>query len=68
MFMCRVFSCIVGRECLLWPGRSLGKTLLAFSLLHFVLQGQIYLLLQVYPTFSWQIDGKTLETVTEFIL
>ena len=26
---------------------SLGKTLLAFDLLHFVLQGQIYLLLQV---------------------
>ena len=27
--------------------RSLGKTLLAFALLHFVLQGQICLLLQV---------------------
>ena len=26
--MCRVFSCVVGRGCLLWPVRSLGKTLL----------------------------------------
>ena len=37
--------------CLLWPVQSLGKTLLAFALLHFVLQGQIYLLL---PTFAFQ--------------
>ena len=47
MSMCRLVSCAVGRECLLWPVRSLGKTLLAFALLHFVLQGQICLLLQV---------------------
>ena len=47
MSMCRVVSCIVGRRCLLWPVRSLGKTLLAFALLHFVLQGQACLLLQV---------------------
>ena len=33
MSMCRVFSCIVGRWCLLWPVCSLGKTLLAFALL-----------------------------------
>ena len=45
--MCRVFSCVVGRGCLLWPVRSLGKTLLTFTLLHSVLQGQICLLLQV---------------------
>ena len=45
--MCRVFSWVVERGCLLWPVRSLGKTLLAFALLHFVLQGQICLLLQV---------------------
>ena len=45
--MCRVFSCVVGRGCLLWPVCSLSKTLLAFSLLHFVLQGKICLLLQV---------------------
>ena len=42
---CVVFSCVVGRGCLLWPVRSLGKTLLAFALLHFVLQGQTCLLL-----------------------
>jgi len=47
MSMCRVVSCVVGRGCLLWPVHSLGKTLLAFTLLHFVLQGQICLLLQV---------------------
>ena len=29
MSMCRVFSCVIGRGCLLWPVRSLGKTLLA---------------------------------------
>ena len=29
MSMCRVFSCVVGRGCLLWPVHSLGKTLLA---------------------------------------
>ena len=47
MSMCTVFSCVVGRGCLLWPVHSLGKTLLDFALLHFVLQGQICLLLQV---------------------
>ena len=47
MSMCRVISCIVGRGCLLWPMHSLGKTLLAFALLHFVFQGQTCLLLQV---------------------
>ena len=31
MSMCRVFSCVVGRGCLLWPVCSLGKTLLAFA-------------------------------------
>ena len=47
MSMYRVISCVVGRGCLLWPLCSLGKTLLAFSLLHFVLQGQTCLLPQV---------------------
>ena len=47
MSMCRVFSCVVGTGCLLWPVRSLGRTLLACALLHVVLQGQICLLLQV---------------------
>ena len=41
-FMCRVISCVVGRGCLLWPLCSVIKTLLAFALLHFVLQGQIF--------------------------
>ena len=45
MSMCRVFSCVVGRGCLLWPARSLGNTLLALALLHSVFQGQIFLLL-----------------------
>ena len=44
MSMCRVFSCVIGRGCLLWPVRSLGKILLAFDLLRFVSQGQICLL------------------------
>ena len=51
MSMCRVLSCVVGRGCLLWPVHYLGKTLLAFALLHSVLQGQIFLLLQVFLDF-----------------
>ena len=43
MSMCRVFSCVFGRRCLLWAVQSLGRTLLAFALLHSVLQGQICL-------------------------
>ena len=31
MSMCRVFTCVVGRGCLLWPVCSLGGTLLAFA-------------------------------------
>jgi len=27
MSMCRLFSCVVGRGCLLWPVHSLGKTI-----------------------------------------
>ena len=48
---CRVISCVVGRACLLWPVHSLGKTLLAFALFHFVLQGQTCLLYQVFLDF-----------------
>ena len=51
MSMCRVFSCVVGRGCLLWPAHFLGKTLLAFALLHSTFQGQICLLLQVFLDF-----------------
>ena len=43
MSMCRVFSCVVGKGCLLWPACSFVRTLLAFALLHFV-QGQTCLL------------------------
>ena len=42
-----VISCVVVRGCLLWPGSSIGKTLLAFPLLHFVIQGQTSLLLHL---------------------
>ena len=48
MSTCRVFSCVVGRGCFLWPVCSLGKTLLAFALLRFVIQGQT-----VTPGISW---------------
>ena len=50
MSMRRVFSCVVGRGCFLWPVRSFGKRLvkLAFALLHSVLLGQICLLFQVF--------------------
>ena len=48
MSMCRVFSCVVGRGCLLWSMNSLGKTLWTFALLYSVLQRQICLLLQVF--------------------
>ena len=44
--MYRVFSCVVGRGCLLRPVHFLGKTLLVSALLHSVFQGQICLLLQ----------------------
>ena len=59
-----VFSCVFGRECLLWPVHTLGRTLLAFALLHSVLQGQI---MASGPITSWQIDGETVETVADLI-
>ena len=55
MSMCKVFSCIVGRGCLLWLLCSLGKTLLAFALLHSIFQGQVCLLLQVFLDFLFCI-------------
>ena len=48
--MCRVFSCVVGRGCLLWAVRSLGKTLLVFALLHSVLPRPS---VPVTPGVSW---------------
>ena len=38
---------LLEKKCLLWAVHSLAKTLLVFALLHFVLQGQTCLLLQV---------------------
>ena len=46
MSMCRAFSFVAWSGCLLWPVHSLGKTLLAFALLHFLLQSQACLFLQ----------------------
>ena len=51
MSMCGVICCVVRRGCLLWPVCSLGKALLAFALLHSVLQGQTCLLFQVSLNF-----------------
>ena len=51
MSMCRVVSCIVGKGCLLRPLCSLGKALLAFVQVHFVLQSQTCLFLQVSLAF-----------------
>ena len=47
MSICRIISFTFGRGCLLWPGCSLSKTLLAFALLHFVPQDQTGLLVQI---------------------
>jgi len=35
---CVVFSCVIGRGCLLWSEHFLGKILLAFTLLHSIIQ------------------------------
>ena len=51
MSMCRVFSCVVGKGCFAMTSAFSCKTLLAFALLHFILQGPICLLLQVYFCF-----------------
>ena len=65
--MCRVISCAVGTWCLLSPVHSLGKILLAFDLLCFVLRGQICLLFQVSLDFllvhfmmKWTNDEKNI--------
>ena len=57
MSMCRVFSCVVGRGCLLWPMHSLLNTLLAIDPLRFVLPSQICLLLQVSLDFPFHYRG-----------
>ena len=68
MSMCRVFSWVVGRGCLLWPVCSLGKTLLAIALLHSVLQGQICLnLLTNLPVglTDWTTPPATFQTFSK---
>ena len=60
MSMYRVFSCVVGRGCLLWPVHFLGKTLLVFALLNSVFQGQICLWLQVPGSFLENSAADTL--------
>jgi len=67
MSMCRAFSCVVGRGCSLWPVHSLGKTLLAFALIHFVLQGQICLLLQVSLDFLLLHSSPPMTKRTSFL-
>ena len=47
MSVYRIVSWVVGKGCLLWPACSLDKTLLAFALLRFSLQGQTGLFFQV---------------------
>ena len=64
MSMCRVISCVVGRGCLLWPVRSLGRTLLAFALLHSVLQGRICLLLQVFHCFEVILKSFVIQSLS----
>jgi len=54
--MYRVIFCVVGRGRLLWQMCFLGKALLAFALIHFVFQGQTWLLLQVSPDFYFCIQ------------
>ena len=49
--MCKVISCVIGRVCMLLQVCYLGKTLLVFVLLHFVLQGQPCLLPLVFLDF-----------------
>ena len=65
MSMCRVFSCVVGRGCLLWPVCSLGKTLLVFALIHSVLQGQICLFLQVSCISTFAFQSPIMKRMTE---
>ena len=58
--MCIAISCVVGRARLLLAVHSLGKALLALALLHFVLQGQTCLLLQVSLDFLLLQNGLCL--------
>ena len=60
-------TCVIGRGCLLWPVCYLGKTLLAFALLHFVHQGQTCLLLHVSLDFLLCVSVPCDEKSTFFL-
>ena len=60
MSVCRVVSFVFGREYLLCPVRSLGRTLLAFALLHFVLQRQTWI---SYDRILRQMDKNVLPLI-----
>ena len=62
MSMCRVISCIFGKMCLVRSPCSLDK-LLAFALLHFVLQGNTFLLLWVSLDFWLLISNTSWESL-----
>ena len=49
MSLYRVFSCVVGRGCFLWPSCSLGKTVSLWPLLFYTLRPN----LSVTPGSSW---------------
>ena len=55
---CVVFSCVVGRGCLPWPVHSLGKTLLAFALIHFVCQAKFACYFLTIIQMKWQIHSR----------
>ena len=48
--------------------RSLGKILLAFALLHLVLQGQAYLLLQVFLTSYFAFQSSMMKRISFGVL
>ena len=62
-----VESPVVRSGCLLWTAGSLGKTLLNFVLLHFVLQGQTCLLLQVSLNFLL-LHSRTCESENRSVM
>ena len=55
MSMCRVFSFVVGRGCVLRPVHFVGKTLLVFALLHSVLQAKFACYSRYFLTFYFFI-------------
>ena len=72
MSMCKFISCVIGRGGLLWWLCYFGRILLAFPLLHFVLWGQMCLLLQVpldflllYSNLLWWMEHLFLMLVLE---